>query len=348
MRIIGSVMNNPNTRRDLVIIGSGPAAWTAAIYAARSLLYPLVIAGDTPGGQLMTTTEVENFPGFEQGILGPTLMEAMRKQAERVGVVTAIGDVTMITEEKHNFMIKTTSSSPIVTRAVIVASGATANTLKLPGEDRLMGRGVGTCAVCDAPFYRGKDTVFVVGGGDSAMEEARALAKFARRVIIIVRSDKLKASQIMINHIKEIQNIEIWFKSQATDLFGDKKLERVRVERDGASSVYPADGLFYAIGHTPSTAFLKESGILLDEMGYIITPISSIFSPSARARTWISKRFSSETTREEYSTITSVSGIFAAGDCTDPTFRQAVTAAGMGCMAALDAQRWLERHSHSS
>lgn len=331
----------------VVIIGSGPAAWTAAIYAARALLHPLVIAGEAPGGQLMFTTEVENFPGFKQGILGPTLMEIMQKQAERFGTTLIQGDVVSLNSENGIFIIQK-GSETIAASTVIVASGASANTLKLPEENRLMGKGVGTCAVCDAPFYRGKDTVFVVGGGDSAMEEARALAKFARRVIIIVRSDKLKASQIMINHIKDIQNIEIWYKSLATDLIGDKKLERVRIERHGESSEYPADGLFYAIGHTPSTTFLKESGILLDEMGYIITPISSIFSPSVRARTWISQRFSSETTGGEYSTITSVSGIFAAGDCTDPTFRQAVTAAGMGCMAALDAQKWLERHSHSS
>jgi len=332
----------------VVIIGSGPAAWTAAIYAARSLLHPLVIAGEVPGGQLMTTTEIENFPGFEQGILGPVLMDIMHKQAVRVGTTVVRNYATVLKVKDSNFMIKTTSSGTIVARALIVATGAVANTLKLSGEEQLMGKGVGTCAVCDAPFYRGKDTVFVVGGGDSAMEEARALAKFARKVIILVRKDRLRASQIMINHIKDIQNIEIWFKSQVTSLFGDKRLERVRIERDGRSVDYPADGLFYAIGHTPSTAFLKDSGVLLDEMGYIITPISSMFSPSTRARTWISQHFPSETTRPEYSTMTSVPGIFAAGDCTDPTFRQAVTAAGMGCMAALDAQKWLEQRVLSS
>lgn len=323
----------------VIIIGSGPAAWTAAIYAARALLHPLVITGEAPGGQLMFTTEVENFPGFEQGVLGPTLMETIRKQAERVGTTTARGDVTSLIVEKRNFMIKTLSSETILARSVIVATGASANTLKLPGEERLMGKGVGTCAVCDAPFYKGKDTVFVVGGGDSAMEEARALAKFAQRVIILVRSNHLKASQIMINHIKEIHNIEIWYKSLATDLFGDKNLDGVRIDRDGKSSEYPADGLFYAIGHTPSTAFLKDSGVLLDEKGYIITPFSSTFSPSRIARPSIEP--------SQYSTITSVSGIFASGDCTDPVYRQAVTAAGMGCMAALDAQKWLEQHPSS-
>lgn len=339
--------SEPNTVHSVVIIGSGPAAWTAAIYTARSQLHPLIIAGDTPGGQLMFTTEIENFPGFEQGILGPALMDTMRKQAERVGATVVRNNAIVLKVKESNFMIETTSSDTITARTIIIATGAAANTLKLPGEDRLMGRGVSTCAVCDASFYRGKDTVFVVGGGDSAMEEAQALAKFARHVIILVRSDSLRASQIMINRIKEIQNIEIWYKSSATDLIGNKRLESVRIDRDGKSSEYPADGLFYAIGHTPSTGFLQESGILLDEMGYIITPISSIFSPSTRARTWISQRFLSETAAE-YSTMTSVSGIFAAGDCTDPTFRQAVTAAGMGCMAALDAEKWLEQHPFSS
>jgi thioredoxin reductase (NADPH) len=314
-----------DTKRKLVIVGSGPAAWTAAIYAARAELKPLVLAGEQSGGQLMLTTKVENYPGFADGVMGQDLMAAMRQQAEKLGVGIIDQNATgiKIAPSLPSSFIIHHSSSIITAQAVILSTGASAITLKLPGEDRLMGRGVGTCAVCDAPFYRGKDTVFIIGGGDSAIEEATEIAKFASNVIVLVRKDSMRASPIMQKRIKSAQNIKIWYKSQAIEFIGDKKLERVKVNKDGTIAEYPADGLFYAIGHSPATKWLEGSGVKLDENGYIVTN-------------------SHQLSTINYSTLTSVPGIFAAGDCVDFRYRQAIVAAGQGCMAALDAQRWLE------
>lgn len=361
---------------NLIIVGSGPAAWTAAIYAGRALLSPIVLAGEQGGGQLMFTTEVENYPGFEHGILGPDLMAAMRKQAERFGAKIIEKDAISLSVIGSQFSVvcsgsvgfqsvgqkpenrkltnleptrlqspsaiadggqETENGKQITGHAVILATGATANTLKLPGEDRLMGRGVGTCAVCDAPFYKGKDTVFVIGGGDSAVEEATALAKFAEKVILVVRSDSLRASEIMKNRIKSYANIQIWYKSQVKEFIGEKKLEKVRIERTGTVEDVAADGVFYAIGHTPSTGWLQGSGVEIDEKGYIKTHIDYGFGSLLTTN--------NEQRITVFPTSTSVPGIFAAGDCVDPRYRQAITASGFGAMAALDAEKWLEKSS---
>ena len=219
---------------------------------------------------------------------------------------------------------RTDNGKQITAKSIILATGASAITLKLPGENRLMGRGVGTCAVCDAPFYKGKDTVFIIGGGDSAIEEAMEISKFVSNVIVLVRKDSMRASPIMQKRIKSAQNIKIWYKSQAIEFIGDKKLEKIKVNKDGVIAEFPADGLFYAIGHTPATKWLEGSGVKLDENGYIITNNQQL------------------TTNNYYPTSTSLPGIFAAGDCVDFRYRQAIVAAGQGCMAALDAQKWLE------
>lgn len=354
---------------NLIIIGSGPAAWTAAIYASRALLSPIVLGGEQGGGQLMFTSDVENYPGFEHGIQGPDLMAAMRKQAERFGArvierdaislsvigsqfsVVCSGSVGFqsvgskpINRQLTNDKPKTENGKQITGRAVIIATGARANTLKLPGEDRLMGRGVGACAVCDAPFYKGKNVVFVIGGGDSAVEEATALAKFAKKVILLVRSDSLRASEIMKNRIKSYANIQIWYKSQVKEFIGEKKLEKVRIERTGTVEDIAADGLFYAIGHTPSTGWLNGSGVEIDEKGYILTLFSQTIglqTSDIRLSEQFGPKSEVRSPRSEFPTMTSVPGIFAAGDCVDPCYRQAITAAGFGAMAALDAERWL-------
>lgn len=350
-----------DTKRKLVIVGSGPAAWSAAIYAARAELKPLVLAGEQPGGQLMLTTKVENYPGFADGVMGQDLMAAMRQQAENLGVDIINQNAASINAEnihRPSFIIHHPSSM-ITASAVILATGASALTLKLPGEDRLMGRGVGTCAVCDAPFYRGKDTVFIVGGGDSAIEEATEISKFASNVIVLVRKDSMRGSPIMQKRIKSAQNIKVWYKSQAIELLGDKKLERVKVNKDGNIAEFPADGLFYAIGHKPATGWLAGSGVELDENGYIKTDFLKVdnldvldfdnlttrkldqdIKTSNIQDQKIQKLLSSK--YPNFPTMTSVSGIFAAGDCVDFRYRQAIVAAGFGAMAALDCQRWLE------
>ena len=271
-----------DTKLKLVIVGSGPAAWTAAIYAARAELKPLVLAGEQSGGQLMLTAKVENYPGFAAGVMGQDLMAAMRQQAEKLGVeiidqnatsLSVIGSqFSVISSESTGFQSigpepanrqpinqkpKTDNRKQITANSVILATGASAITLKLPGEDRLMGRGVGTCAVCDAPFYRGKDTVFIIGGGDSAIEEAMEISKFASNVIVLVRKDSMRASPIMQKRIKSAQNIQIWYKSQALEFLGNKKLEKVKINKDGNIAEFSADGLFYAIGHSPATKWLE-------------------------------------------------------------------------------------------
>jgi thioredoxin reductase (NADPH) len=301
--------------RELIVIGGGPAGYTAALYAARANLNPLVIEGFAFGGQLMITSDVENYPGFRDGIMGPELMATMRAQAERFGAEMLSDDVTRVDLSERPFRVYV-GEDEYRARAVIVATGATARQLGLESEVALQGRGVSYCAVCDAAFFRGQDVV-VVGGGDSAMEEATFLAKFANHVSLVHRRDEFRASAIMIDYAKSKDNLEFVMNAVVTEVLGeDGKMTGVRL-RDtmtGEERELAAGGLFVAIGHDPTTALFKDV-LDMDSEGYLLT----------RGGT----------------TETNIEGVFAAGDVVDHVYRQAVTAAGMGCMAALDAERWL-------
>jgi thioredoxin reductase (NADPH) len=307
---------------DVIIIGGGPAGYTAALYAARGNLRPLVFEGFAYGGQLMITSDVENYPGFEDGILGPELMATMRKQAARFGAELISDDVTSVDFSGHPLKV-TVSGEEYQAHSVIVATGATARKIGLPSEQSLQGMGVSYCAVCDAAFFRDKHVV-VVGGGDSAMEEASFLAKFATDVKVVHRRDEFRASKIMIDHARAKPNVEFVTNAVVEEVLGTDASRvtgvKIRDTVTGETSELPADGLFVAIGHDPTTSLFK--GILdMDEAGYLIT--------------------------RDGSTETNVDGVFAAGDVVDHTYRQAVTAAGMGCMAALDAERWLAHSVHA-
>jgi thioredoxin reductase (NADPH) len=302
--------------RDVIIIGGGPAGYTAALYAARANLRPLVFEGFTFGGQLMITSDVENYPGFEEGILGPQLMATMRAQAERFGAELVSDDVTRVDFSGRPLKVFV-GDDEFQARAVIVATGATARQLGLPSEVALQGHGVSYCAVCDAAFFREQDVV-VVGGGDSAFEEASFLAKFARKVTVVHRRDEFRASKIMIEYARSKDNVEFVTNAVVDEVLGtdEGKVTGVRLTDTltGEKRTLAADGLFVAIGHDPTTGLFK--GVLdMDAAGYLLV--------------------------RDGSTATNVEGVFAAGDVVDHTYRQAVTAAGMGCMAALDAERWL-------
>jgi thioredoxin reductase (NADPH) len=300
--------------REVIIIGGGPAGYTAALYAARANLSPLVIEGFAFGGQLMITSDVENYPGFQDGIMGPELMATMRAQAERFGAEMVSDDVTRVDFSERPLRVWV-GDEEHTARAVIVATGATARQLGLDTEVALQGRGVSYCAVCDAAFFKDRDVV-VAGGGDSAMEEATFLSKFARRVVLVHRREEFRASKIMIDHARSRENLEFITNAVVTEVLGDDKVTGVRTRDtvDGSERDIEADGLFVAIGHDPTTSLFR--GILdMDEAGYLVT--------------------------RDGSTATNIEGVFAAGDVVDHTYRQAVTAAGMGCMAALDAERWL-------
>ena len=305
------------TPRHVIIIGSGPAGYTAAIYTARANLAPLMISGVQSGGQLMLTTLVENYPGFVDGIMGPDLMETMRKQAERFGTVTVPEDVTSVDFTRRPFVVRTDDTAHEA-HAVIIATGASAKLLGLPSERRLMGRGVSTCATCDGFFFKDQD-IMVVGGGDSALEEALYLARLGRSVTVVHRRDTLRASKIMQD--RAFANPKITFVwNSAVDQILDPEGDKVRavIVRDlitGQLTERPVDGLFIAIGHEPNTGLLRGQIDLLPN-GYVnVVPGT---------------------------TQTSVPGVFAAGDVQDHVWRQAVTAAGTGCMAALEAERYLE------
>ena len=304
---------------NVLIIGSGPAGLTAAIYAGRGNLSPLLIEGWQSGGQLTTTTEVENFPGFAKGIMGPDLMKEMRAQAERFGTIFLTGDVTTAELRKHPFMITVDHEQKIEARTVIIATGASAIQIGLPNEARLTGHGVSTCATCDGFFFRGKELV-VVGGGDSAMEEANFLTKFATRVYVVHRRDKLRASKIMQDRAFKNERISFIWNSVVEDILGDDVVTGVRLKNvvTDTTTTLPVSGVFVAIGHRPNTA-LFTGQVDMDAKGYILT---------------------------KQGTATSVPGVFAAGDVQDSTYRQAVTAAGSGCMAAIDAERYLELTGH--
>ena len=302
--------------REVIIIGGGPAGYTAALYAARANLRPLVFEGFAYGGQLMITSDVENYPGFVDGIMGPELMATMRSQAERFGAELVADDVTRVDFSQRPFRIYLGDEEHLA-KSLIVATGATARQIGLASETKLQGMGVSYCAVCDAAFFRDKQVV-VVGGGDSAMEEATFLAKFATGVKLVHRRDTFRASKIMIDYAKSKPNLEFITNSVVEEVLGESEGHvtgvRLRDTATGELSELPADGLFVAIGHDPTTGLFK--GILdMDEAGYLLTRTGS--------------------------SETNIEGVFAAGDVVDHTYRQAVTAAGMGCMAALDAERWL-------
>ena len=311
------------TRRELIIIGGGPAGYTAALYAARANLEPLVIEGFQWGGQLMITSDVENYPGYPEGVLGPEMMKDFRRQAERFGAEFVSDDVTRVDFSERPFRVYV-GEDEYRAEAVIIATGANARQLGIESERTLQGRGVSYCAVCDAAFFREKDIV-VVGGGDSAMEEATFLTKFADKVTIVHRRDEFRASPIMLDRAHANDKIE-WITNAVVDeVLGENVVEGVRI-RDittDESTDLPADGLFVAIGHDPNTS-LFVGQLDMDEQGYLLT---------------------------HDGTATNVEGVFAAGDVVDHTYRQAITAAGMGTMAALDAERWLtaqEGHPHAA
>jgi thioredoxin reductase (NADPH) len=298
----------------VIIIGSGPAGLTAAVYAARANLRPLVLAGGLYGGQLMLTTEVENYPGFPEGIMGPDLMIRFREQAERFGARIENVDVTAVEFEKRPLVVRT-SDAQHEAETVIVATGANARWLDIPGEDLLRGRGVSSCATCDGAFFRDKH-ITVVGGGDSALEEALFLTRFGRRVTLIHRRDRLRASKIMANRARSHEKIDFVWNTVVEEVLGHTHVTGLRLRNvvDGSTSEFETDAMFVAIGHTPNTGVFVGQ-LDLDERGYIASPDG---------------------------TMTSAEGVFVAGDVNDFRYRQAVTAAGAGCRAAMDAEKLLE------
>lgn len=302
---------------DVVICGSGPAGLTAALYTARANMEPLVLEGMQPGGQLTITTDVENFPGFEEGIMGPELMEVMKKQVARFGTRFSFDEVDRAELDVWPFVLHTSNGETLRTKTLIIATGASAKYLGLENETRLQGYGVSACATCDGFFFRGVE-VAVVGGGDSAAEEASFLTKFATKVHLLVRRDELRASKIMQKRVFDNDKIEVHWHTEVSDVLGPKEVEgiRVRNRQTGEETDWNhIKGLFLAIGHTPNSDAFRE-WLPHDETGYLIT--------------------------EPDSSSTKIPGVFAAGDIKDHVYRQAVTAAGSGCMAAIDAERWLE------
>lgn len=308
---------------ECLIIGSGPAGYTAAIYAARADMKPVVYEGLQPGGQLTITTDVENYPGYPNGIMGPEMMELFKKQAVRLGADVRFGMVTSV-EFTQGGPQKVTvdGAKQIVADSVIICTGASAKWLGLPSEQRLNGSGVSACAVCDGFFYRNTD-VAIVGAGDTACEEASYLSKICSKVYMLVRRSEFRASKAMQHRVMNSPNIEVLFNTETDEILGDMTVEAVRVKNNvtGELREIPVKGFFVAIGHTPNTDIFKPY-LQLDDQGYIITKPDS--------------------------TYTNIEGVFCAGDAQDKVYRQAVTAAGSGCMAALDAERWLSaRHAAS-
>jgi thioredoxin reductase (NADPH) len=305
--------------RNVIVIGSGPAGFTAALYAARANLAPLVLKGLEAGGQLMLTTDVENYPGFADGLLGPELMDQMEKQAARFGAEILPVHVTDVDLSERPFVVRA-GDQEWRGRTIIVATGATARWLGVPGEEKLRGRGVSACATCDGFFFRDRELV-VVGGGDTAMEEATFLTKFASKVTIVHRREEFRASKVMSARALANPKVDVIWNTTVAEVHGDDAVSGVTLNdvHTDESRTFAADGLFVAIGHDPNTALFRGK-LALDDEGYI--------------------------TVAEPRTATSVPGVFAAGDVTDRTYRQAVTAAGQGCKAAIDAERFLEDEAH--
>jgi thioredoxin reductase (NADPH) len=303
----------------LVILGSGPAGYTAALYAARANLNPLLFEGMQPGGQLTITSDVENYPGFPEGILGPELMEKMRKQAERFGTRFEMGEVTRVDFSSRPLRLWM-DDRLFTADAVVIATGASAKWLGIPSEKKYQGRGVSACATCDGFFFRGAE-VAVVGGGDTAMEEASFLTKYAAKVYVVHRRDEMRASKIMQERARKNPKIELVLSVVVDEILGDGKAVtglRLKSTKDGSTRDLPLKGVFMGIGHEPNTRIFRGQ-VDMNEVGYL-----RVTSPS---------------------TATSVPGVFAAGDVADPTYRQAVSAAGTGCQAAIDAERWLGEHA---
>lgn len=307
--------------REVIIIGSGPAGYTAAIYAARANLKPLLFEGMQPGGQLTITTDVENYPGYPEGVMGPDMMEEFKAQAERFGTETIFEQVIDVDFSKRPFTVKSDFNT-YQANAVIICTGASAKLIGLDAEKKLMGHGVSACATCDGAFFKERD-VLIVGGGDTAMEEANFLTRHAAKVTIVHRREGFRASKIMLERARANPKIEWLLNKVVTDIHAgaDGKVSAVTLEdtRTGESSRKETDGLFVAIGHKPNTDLFKGK-LELDDVGYM---------------------------KIHDGTYTSVEGVFAAGDVADKVYRQAVTAAGMGCMAAIDAERWLEAQAHA-
>lgn len=301
---------------NVTIIGTGPAGLTAAIYAARANINPLVIEGEQPGGQLTITSDVENYPGFAEPVLGPDLMIAFRKQAERFNTRFLTGNITKLDVSKHPFTLYLANGKEVKTKTLILATGASAKWLGLPSETRLRGKGVSACATCDGFFFRNQDVV-VAGGGDTAMEEATFLTRFAKTVTVVHRRDKLRASKIMQEKALKNPKIKFVWDSEIEEIQGADGVTGVRLKnlKTGEKSELAATGFFVAIGHEPNTSVFRDL-LKCDEAGYVIV--------------------------EPGTTQTNIPGVFAAGDVADKNYRQAVTAAGTGCMAAMDAERFLE------
>jgi len=321
---------------DVIVIGGGPSGYTSAIYLGRAALSVLVLAGAQPGGQLIFTSEVENFPGFVEGIMGPDLMMSMESQAKRFGVEIKYEEATKVDlfkEEKSVWVGEVEYQAKVV----IVSTGATSKMIGI-GEEAYVGRGVSTCAVCDAAFFKGKKT-FVVGGGDAAMEDAVALLKFADEVTIIHRRDEFRASKIMQQRVLKNSKVKVLWNSEVVEVLGNSKLSSIKVKniKTGDISEYELDGLFVAIGHVPTTKIFE--GVLeLDEKGYLRTTTTALM----RDVKWrVSEK---DMWLDGFPTMTSVEGVFGCGDVVDYRYRQAITAAGMGCQAALDAEKYLTEH----
>jgi thioredoxin reductase (NADPH) len=303
-----------------LIIGAGPAGYTAAIYAARAEMKPVMYVGPQPGGQLMITNDVENFPGYPEGVMGPQMMEDIKKQAERFGTDVRYGTVSDIDVSSRPFKVTVDGSAVVEAETVIIATGASAKWLGIESEQRLNGKGVSACAVCDGFFFRGQE-VAIVGAGDTACEEAHYLSKLCRKVHMLVRRNEFRASKIMQARVQHTPNIEIHYNTEVDEVLGAEGVEGVRLKNNqtGEKTDIAVTGLFIAIGHEPNTAFLKGK-VNLDEQGYIITMPGTA--------------------------TTNVPGLFASGDAQDKVYRQAVTAAGSGCMAALEAERFLAAQEH--